>query len=96
MNKWLAVFVLGLSGIYSAFAGQYEYNDCLLRYLKGARHDAAASMIQMACYENYYGPFEPGEKVRKYNDCLLEHLTDVESFQAVMEIRNACAGKYLF
>ncbi len=94
MRKGLAVLILCLSGT-GALAGQNEYNDCLLEHLMGAKLDAATALIRMACYENYYGPFYPNEKVRKYNACLLDHLVGVESFQAVMEIRNACAGKYL-
>lgn len=82
-----------LSG--AVFAGQDEYNDCILTHLKGAKLDAAAGLIRNACYENYMGPFYPAEKVRKYNECLLEYLVGVESFQAAMEIRNACGGKYL-
>lgn len=93
MKKWFSVFILALAA--TAQAGPNEYNDCLLQHLKEAKHDAATAMIRTACYENYYGPFYPGERVRKYNACLLEHLVGVESFQAVMEIRNACAGKYL-
>lgn len=93
MKKWFSVFILALAA--TAQAGPNEYNDCLLQNLKEAKHDAATAMIRKACYENYYGPFYPGERVRKYNACLLKYLVGVESFQAVMEIRNACAGKYL-
>lgn len=79
----------------TAFAGQDEYNDCILTHLKGAKLDAAAGLIRNACHENYTGPFYPTEKVRRYNECLLEYLVGVESFQAAMEIRNSCGGKYL-
>jgi len=79
----------------TAVAGQDEYNDCILEYLKGAKLDVATDMIRNACYENYMGPFFPNDKRRRYNECLLEHLVAVESFRAVMEIRSACGGKYL-
>lgn len=79
----------------SAVAGQDEYNDCILEYLKGAKLDVAADMIRNACYENYMGPFYPNNKRRQYNECLLEHLVAVESFRAAMEIYSACGGKYL-
>lgn len=96
MKKWLVffVFILGATGDVID-AGQEEYNDCILQHLKGAKLDAATGMIRQACYENYYGPFYPSERVRRYNDCLLEYLAGVESFQAAMEIRNACGSKYL-
>ena len=97
MNKCmtLLVFALNVAATTITFAGQDEYNDCLLQHLKGAKHDAAADMIRQACYENYIGPFYPSERVKKYNECLLEHLVGVESFHAAMEIRNACGSKYL-
>ena len=93
--KTLSVTWLLFSLSASAFAGQDEYNDCILTHLKGAKLDVAAGLIRNACYENYMGPFWPSEKVRQYNECLLEYLVAVESFQAAMEIRNACGGKYL-
>ncbi len=77
------------------YAGQDEYSDCILKYLKEAKLDAATDLIRNACYENYGGIFSPTEKVRKYNECLLEHLGGIESFHAAMEIRNACGSKYL-
>ena len=97
MRKWLALslVVLSMTGAVTLHAGQDEYNDCLLQHLKGAKLDVVAAMIREACYENYQGFLNPGDKVKKYNECLLEHLVDVESFQAAMEIRNACGGKYL-
>lgn len=94
MRKIVTILIFSMMGT-AAWAGQNEYNDCVLQHLKEAKLDAATAMIRNACYENYYGPFYPSERVRKYNHCLLEHLVGVESFQAVMEIRNACAGKYL-
>ena len=61
------------------FAGQDEYNDCILTHLKEAKLDAAAGMIRNACYENYAGFIRPSEKVRQYNECLLEYLVgDIE------------------
>jgi len=93
--KILSVIFLFCSLSASAFAGQDEYNDCILTHLKGAKLDVAAGLLRNACYENYMGPFFPSDKVRQYNDCLLEYLVGVESFQAAMEIRNACGGKYL-
>jgi len=95
MKVWPLLFlVVSLSSV--AFAGQDEYNDCILTHLKGARLDAAAGLIRNACYENYMGPFHPSEKVRQYNECLLEYLVGIESFQAAMEIRNVCGSKYLW
>ncbi len=97
MKKWLALslVIFTISAKTAVYAGEEEYNDCLLQHLKGAKLDVVAAMIREACYENYQGFLNPGEKVKKYNECLLEHLVDVESFQAAMEIRNACGGKYL-
>lgn len=91
----VCLILFTLTGPGTASAGQDDYNDCILKYLKGVKLDAAAELIRNACYENYASIFPPSEKVRKYNECLLEYLAGVESFRGAMEIRNACGGKYL-
>ena len=78
----------------AAYAGQSEYDDCLLKYLKGAKLDIATHEIKQACEENYRNPSFTSEKKRAYNDCLLEHLVGVESLQAVMEIKSACDSRH--
>lgn len=95
VSFFLVCFTLAASISSATLAGEEEYNDCILKYLRGAKLDAAAALIRNACYENYGGIFTPSEKVRQYNECLLEHLVGVESFRAAMEIRNACGSKYL-
>ena len=77
-----------------AFAGQVEFDDCMLKYLKNAKLDIATDAIKQACQENYKNPTFTAEKKRVYNDCLLEHLVGVESLHAVMEIKSACGRKY--
>lgn len=78
----------------SPFAGQAEYDNCILEHLKGTKLDIAAHIIKQACEENYKNPSFTSDKKRAYNNCLLEHLVEVESLQAVMDIRSACDSKY--
>lgn len=87
------ILVMPMLMLGHAHAGQQEYDDCLLKHLKNAKHDIATHMIRQACYGNYYKPSFTSEKRRAYNDCLLEHLVGVESFDAVMEISAACDRK---
>jgi len=75
-------------------AEQKDYDDCILKHLKGAKLDIATDTIRRACYENYKKTSFISEKNRAYNNCLLEHLPGVESLQAVMEIKSACERKY--
>jgi len=77
-----------------AIAGQAEYDDCILRHLKGAKTDVATHLIKQACEENYRNPGSTTGKKQEYNHCLLEHLVGVESVQAVMEIKSACGRKH--
>lgn len=76
------------------FAGQDEYDDCILKYLKNAKHDVATHFIRQACYENHMNPTFTPDRRRAYNECVLEHLIGVESFEAVMEISNACSRRH--
>ncbi len=88
------VVFMVLSWIHPAIAGQTEYDECILKYLKNAKLDVATHLIKSACNENYKSPNFTAEKRRPYNHCLLEHLTGVESIQAVMEIKAACGSKH--
>jgi len=87
----IAVFFLMSAQLH---AGQDEYDECILKHLKNARHDVATHFIRQACYENYMNPTFVPDKRKAYNNCLLKHLGGVESFEAVMEISNACGRKY--
>ena len=79
----------------STFAGQAEYDDCILKHLKGVKIDIATHTIKQACEQNYKKkPDFTSDKKRAYNNCLLEHLVGVESFQAVMDITAACGRKH--
>jgi hypothetical protein len=92
LHVLIVVFAFAIST--SAFAGQAEYDDCILQHLKGARLDLAVSMIRQACEENYRRPDFVAEQKRAYNNCLLEHLVGVESYDAVTNIKQACDSKY--
>ena len=97
--RYLCLAICGFSMVITAFshaeqAEQAEYDDCLLKHLKGAKLDIATHLIKQACYENYKKPTFTSDKSRAYNNCLLEHLVGVESMQAVMDIRTACDRKY--
>lgn len=90
----IAVGLLGLALTTPTIAGQAEYDDCILEYLKNAKLDLATHLIKQACEENYKkSSFTSGNK-RAYNNCLLEHLVGVESIQAVMAIKSACGKKF--
>ena len=92
LRATLVIYFLTIS--ISTFAGQAEYDDCILEHLKGAKLDIATDIINQACKENYKNPSFTSEKRRKYNHCLLENLVGVESFQAVIGIKEACGRKY--
>jgi len=91
---YLSFVVYGLALSTASYAGQNEYNDCILKYLKGAKLDVATNYIRMACKENSKKSSFISKNRRAYNGCLLEHLAGVESLQAVMEISNACGSKH--
>lgn len=88
----IIIFFLAISA--SGFAGQMEYDDCILKYLKNAKLDIATHIIKQACEENEKNPSFTSDKRRAYNNCLLEHLVGVESLQATMDITAACGSKY--
>lgn len=75
---------------FTSFAGQNEYDQCVLKYLKGTKNDVVTQMIQQACQENYMSPDFTSDRKKAYNNCLLENLPGTESVSAAMEIRNAC------
>jgi len=77
--------IMLVTAMLPVFAGQAEYDDCILKYLKGAKLDVAANLIKQACEENYRNPSFTSDKRRAYNKCLLEH---------PMEIRSACNRKH--
>lgn len=76
------------------YAGQDEYNDCLLKHLINAKVDSATQIMKRACKENYDYTVLPENK-RKVNECLLEYLPGVESGDAVTEIQKVCERKHL-
>jgi hypothetical protein len=93
-NFLITVCILVLAVSTSIHGGQAEYDDCILKHLKGAKLDVAANLIKQACEENYRNPSFTSDKRRAYNRCLLDHLSGVESLQATMEIKSACNRKY--
>jgi hypothetical protein len=76
------------------FAGQLEYDECLLIHLKNAKTDVAAQLIKQACKENYKGGVFVRQKRQVYNECLLENLYGIESEEAIIEIKDVCEGKH--
>ena len=86
----MIVFVLFST---SVSAGQEEYDECILKYLKGAQIDVATHMIMQACRENYKSPAFTSERKKAFNECLLENLVGIESVPAAMEIKAACDRK---
>lgn len=90
--RTLLVFSLAL--ISPAIAGQDEYDDCILEYLKGAKLDLSTHLIRQACEQNYKSSAFTSKKKFAYNACLLDHLVGIESITAVMEIKAACGRKY--
>ena len=94
--KSIISLVLSLSIIFSfsCFAGQEEYDDCLLLHLKGTKLDPAAHLIKQACHGLYKRPGVLLEKKRRYYHCLLDNLVGVESMLAVNDINAVCSRKY--
>lgn len=86
--------VLGMTISTLSYAGQIEYDDCILKYLKNAKLDVATHFIKMACKENFKNPSFISSNRKAYNSCLLENLVGVESLPAVMEISSACSSKH--
>jgi transposase-like protein len=76
-------------------AGEKEYDDCILKYVKGAKVNEATRLVKKACKENYKNYVFVSDKRKEYNKCLLEHLMGIESSEAVMEIKKACDNKHL-
>lgn len=77
------------------YAGQNEYDDCILKHLKNAKVDVATQLIKRACRENYKDLSILSDQRRKYNECLLEYLPGIESVDAALEIERACRNKHL-
>jgi len=93
-HSLITIVVLGLTVSTSTIAGQTEYDDCILKNLKGAKLDLAAHLIKQACEKNYKSSTFTSDKNRAYYNCLLEHLIEVESIQAIMDIKTSCANKH--
>jgi hypothetical protein len=74
-------------------AGQEEYDDCILKYLKGAKIDVVTHLVKQACQENYKSPSFTSDKKKLFNQCILENLTGIESVPAAMEIKEVCNRK---
>lgn len=77
----------------SVYAGQEEYDECILKYLKSAKIDVVTHLIMQACQENYKSPAFTSERKKSYNQCILENLAGVESVPAAMEIKAVCDRK---
>jgi hypothetical protein len=77
------------------YAGQDEYDDCLLRHLINAKVDLATQIMKRACKENFKDVRILSEERKEYNECLLEYLPGVESGDAVIEIQEVCERKHL-
>lgn len=77
----------------AVIAGQDEYDDCILKYLKGAKIDVATHLIMQACKENYKSTAFTSERKKAFNQCILENLAGVESVPAAMEIKAVCDRK---
>lgn len=75
-------------------AGQVEYDNCILKNLKGAKLDLATNFIKQACKENFKNSSFISKNRKKYNNCLLENLIGIESMQAVLAIKSACESQY--
>lgn len=74
----------------SAFAGQDEYDKCILKHLKGVKLDVVTHLIIQACHDNYKTPSFTSEKKKQFNSCILKNLVGVESIPAAMEIKSVC------
>jgi hypothetical protein len=94
--KPLLSLLLSLSIVFSfsSFAGQEEYDDCLLLHLKGAKLDPAAHLIKQACHGLHKQPSVLLDKKRQFYICLLDNLVGVESIQAITDINAVCGRKY--
>jgi len=92
MKSILSVIVLVLFSS-SAIAGQEEYDECILKYMKGAKIDVATHLIMQACKENYKSPSFTSYKKKAFNKCILENLVGIESVPAAMEIKEVCNRK---
>lgn len=96
MRHLVVLMILAISfTVIPAYAGQNEYDDCLLKHLKNARINLAAQLIEEACRENYKGITIVSEDRKDYNECLLEYLPGIESRDAVIEIQKVCRRKHL-
>lgn len=93
-HLYLLLTVFGLMISTFSYAGQVEYDDCILKYLKGAKLDMATNYIRRACNENFKNPNFASNARKEYNRCLLSNLVGIESVQAVMEINKACQSKH--
>ena len=91
MKKFVALVLMTFS--LSVTAGQDEYDECILKHLKGAKIDVVTHLVMQACKENYKSPSFTNEKKKSFNECLLEHLPGVESVPAAMEIKDVCHRK---
>lgn len=91
------IFIVSYLAATQAIAkDKYDFDDCLLDHLKGAKLDAASRFIAEACEENYgSGPSKSiMTKERRYNECLLEYMVGVESVDAIIRLRRACEKKF--
>ena len=77
------------------FAGQDEYDNCILTHLINAKNDLAAQIMKMACNESYKDVKILSQERKAYNECLLKYLPGVESHDAVTEIQEVCRRKHL-
>jgi len=95
MKHLVVIIIFAISLITSPiYAGQDEYDDCLLKHSINAKVDSATQIMKKACKENYDYTVLP-ENRRKANECLLEYLPGVESGEAVIEIQKVCERKHL-
>lgn len=92
-NQIGILLVLGCVFSLGVTAGQEEYNECMLKYLKKAKVNLAARFITVACDENFRQPWFTLSKRKAYNECILENLPGVESTMAAAEIRSICTRK---
>lgn len=95
--KYIATmtFVFSLFIANPIFAGQDEYDDCLLKHLINAKVDSSTQIMKNACRELFKDYTIVLEKRKEYNECLLKYLPGVESDDAVTEIQEVCNRKYL-
>jgi hypothetical protein len=90
----IIIFVITLTAN-TIYAGQNEYDDCLLRHLVNAKVDVATQIMKRACKENFKDFSIALETRKEYNECLLKYLPGVESDDAVIEIQEVCKRKHL-